>query len=84
MNLVEIAERLDQEEKLKLKYKCLVKTGSGSTSAQVVRIDKLLDVEPDSGMLFVSFCDRDVIWVRVDEAIEAMTDDGVYGEAADY
>ena len=48
----------------------------------VVRTDKLLDVEPENDVLFVSFEDRDVIWVKLNEAIEVLPDDGVYGEAA--
>lgn len=81
MDLVEIAERLDAEEKLKLKYRCVVKKKKNE-SAEVVRIDRLLDVEPEQGVLFVSFADRDVIWIRVQEALEVMPDDGKYGEAA--
>ncbi|MDO8683997.1 MAG: hypothetical protein Q7N50_11005 [Armatimonadota bacterium] len=80
MDLVKIAERLDAEEKLKLKYRRFVSKGDEQT--QAVRMDKLLDVEPEQGLLFVSFDDRDIIWVRVEEAIEALPDDGVYGEAA--
>jgi hypothetical protein len=82
MDLVEIAERLDAEEKLKLKYRCFVKKKKVST--EVVRVDRLLDVEPEQGVLFVSFDDRDVIWIKVQEAIEVMSDDGKYGEAAGY
>ena len=84
MDLVEIAERLDAEEQLKLKYRCFVKTGDGQQRKETVRIDKLLDVEPEKGTLFVSFADRDVIYVHVQEAIETLPDDGIYGEAAGY
>ena len=82
MDLLSIAERLDAEEKLKLKYNCLVRAGSGQEHTQCVRIDKLLDVEPENDILFVSFDDRDVIWVRSEEAIEVLPDDGIYGETA--
>jgi hypothetical protein len=84
MDLLKIAEQLDAEEKLKLKYKCFVKGGDAESQSQVVRVDKLLDVEPEQGVLFVSFGDRDVIWIRVQEAIEVLPDDGVYGEAASH
>lgn len=80
MDLAQIDERLDAEEQLKLKYK--FSTGRPGADAQVVRMDKLLDVEPESGIFFVSFDDRDVFWVKVEEAIEVLPDDGVYGEAS--
>ncbi|MDO8586883.1 MAG: hypothetical protein Q7T82_07560 [Armatimonadota bacterium] len=84
MDLVNIAERLDADEKLKLKYRCFVKSGYGQPHRETVRFDKLLDVEPERGVLFVSFDDRDVIWVHIQEALEILPDDGVYGEAAGY
>ena len=82
MDLFEIAERLDADEKLKLKYRWIVKSGDGPPHRETVRFDKLLDVEPERGSLFVSFGDGDVIWVSAQEALEVMPDDGVYGEAA--
>ena len=84
MDLVEIGQRLDADEQLKVKYRCFMKAGDASPPNHVVRVDKLLDVEPERGLLFVSFADRDVIWVRMEEAIEVLPDDGIYGEAADY
>ena len=84
MDLVEIGERLDADEQLKLRYRCFTKTANGEPHGNVVRVDKLLDVEPERGTLFVSFADSDVIWVRVEEAIEVLPDDGVYGEAASH
>ena len=82
MDLVKIAERLDAEEQLKLKYKTPVAIG-GSWQSPIVRMDKLLDVEPERDTLFVSFR-GEAIWIRIDEALEVLPDDGVYGEATDH
>ena len=79
MDLVEIAERLDAEEQLKLRYI----TSAKAYGASVVREDKLLDVEPERDTLFVLFR-GEPIWIRKDEAIEILPDDGVYGEATDH
>ena len=71
MDLREIADRLDSEEKLKLMYHSPVKAGSHLSG--VVRTDRLLDVEEDRGILFV---DRDgqPAWVKIEEAIEIISD----------
>ena len=79
MNLVEIAERLDAEEQLKLRYRTPTSIGGRS----VIREDKLLDVEPERDTLFVLF-QGEAIWIRKDEAIETLPDDGIYGEATDH
>jgi len=82
MDLVDVAQRLDAEEKLKLKYRYLVRHGAIGEHTEVVREDRLLDVEPEKDVFFVSFDDRDVIWIKADEAIDVLPDDGIYGETA--
>lgn len=77
MDLETIAQRLDANEKLKVKYRLPVKDASGETTWQV-RVDKLLDVDVERSMLYVAFEGNSVIWVKKEEAIEVSPDDGVY------
>ncbi len=77
MKLESIAQRLDANEKLKVKYRLPVKAEDGSVSWQV-RTDKLLDVDVERRMLYVAFQGDSVIWVKHDEAVEVSEDDGVY------
>ncbi|MEN6520654.1 MAG: hypothetical protein ABFD46_05820 [Armatimonadota bacterium] len=70
MDLRKIATRLDNEEKMWLKYRAPI----GSGGKNEIRKDRLLDVAEESDVLYV---DRDgqPVWVRVDEVIEIITGD---------
>ncbi|MEN6373052.1 MAG: hypothetical protein ABFD64_13690 [Armatimonadota bacterium] len=68
MDLGKIAARLDNEEKLWLKYRAPV----GSDGKSEIRKDRLLDVAEESDVLYVDR-DGEPVWVRVDEVIEVTT-----------
>ncbi len=70
MDLADVAARLDADEKLKLTYRIPVSTGNGAVKYEV-RTAKLLDVAVDSNLLYVNH-DDEVIWVKLDEAIEVV------------
>lgn len=71
VDLRTIAARLEDDEKLALKYRALT-TEEGRVE-WVVRTDRLLDVSEDRQILYV---DRDgtPVWVRVDEVVEVLLD----------
>ena len=69
VNLMEIAARLDENEKLMLKYRMPV--GAGGGMQWVVRVDRLLDVAEDRGLVYVER-DGEPAWVAVDEALEVL------------
>jgi len=77
MDLDSIAQRLDSNEKLKVRYRVQTRTEDGCT-AWHERVDKLLDVDADQRKLYVSYQDDSVIWVSQDEALEIQPDDGIY------
>jgi hypothetical protein len=81
VDLKAIAARLDDDKKLILKYRTLVATDGRAD--WVVRIDPLLDVAEDRGILYVD-CDGEPIWVRMEEVIEVLdeTDTALDGQAA--
>ena len=66
VELSEIAARLGDEQKLKLKYRNLI-TVNGRAK-WVVRTDRLLDVDEEQGILYVER-DGQPAWVKVGEAI---------------
>jgi len=66
VELSEIAARLGDEQKLKLKYRNLI-TVNGRAK-WVVRTDRLLDVDEEQGILYVER-DGQPAWVKVEEAI---------------
>jgi hypothetical protein len=66
VELSEIAARLADEQKLKLKYRNLI-TVNGRAK-WVVRTDRLLDVDEEQGILYVER-DGQPAWVKVEEAI---------------
>ncbi len=65
MDLKKIALRLDNNERLALKYR--LTTTDGRT--EEIRTDRLLDVAEDGGLLYV---ERNgvPVYVKIDEAIE--------------
>jgi hypothetical protein len=79
MDLNKIAARLDNEERLSLKY--WVSAALGEQGECQVRTDRLLDVAEDRGIFYV---DRngEPTWVSVDEVIEVVSDSDV--TKADY
>lgn len=78
MDIGQVSQRLDANEKLKVKYRLPSRAEDGSVT-WTVRADKLLDIDLERRMLYVSFEGNSVIWVKADEALEVSTDDGVYG-----
>ena len=70
MDLRDIAARLEDDEKLVLKYKALVK--KNNQVEWVIRTDRLLDVSEERHILYVDR-DGDPVWVRIDEAIEVIS-----------
>ncbi|MCC6483301.1 MAG: hypothetical protein IT209_00515 [Armatimonadetes bacterium] len=77
MDLQTVSQRLDANEKLKVKYRVPIRAEDGSVSMQE-RVDKLLDVDLERQMLFVAFEGNSVMWVQVAEALDVWLDDGVY------
>ncbi len=77
MDLQTVSQRLDANEKLKVKYRVPVREDDGSVSMQE-RVDKLLDVDLERKMLYVAFEGNSVIWVNAGEALDVQPDDGVY------
>ncbi len=72
MDLANVAARLDADEKLKLTYRFPVSASNGTVKYEV-RTAKLLDVAVDSDLLYVNH-DDEVIWIKLDEAIEVVAD----------
>ena len=73
IDLSGIAERLDAEENLKLSYRFPIHSAGGQVSYET-RVGKVLDVAEEAGLLYVSHED-DVIWVKLEEAIEVLSGD---------
>ncbi len=76
IDLTEIAARLDRDEKLMLKYRMPV--GDEGRMQWVVRIDRLLDVAEDCGILYVERAGEPA-WIAVDEALEVVAGGTEYG-----
>ena len=72
IDLSDIAARLDAEERLKLTYRFPVSVGGGTVRYET-RTARLLDVEEESNLLYVRH-EGEVIWVKIDEALEVMPD----------
>jgi hypothetical protein len=72
IDLSDIAARLDADEKLKLTYRFPVSSGSGSVIYET-RTAKLLDVAEDCSLFYVRH-EGEVIWVKVEEALEVLPD----------
>ncbi len=68
VDLSEITARLDNDEKLNLKYRVPVRSANGDVGYEV-RTGRLLDVAEGPRLLYVSHGEQ-VIWVKQDEAIE--------------
>ena len=68
VDLLRIAERLDSDERLRLKYRFPVRAADGQVDYEV-REGRLLDVAEEAKLLYVSH-NGEVIWVKVEEVIE--------------
>lgn len=68
LNLADIAEKLDSEEKLMLKYRFPVRSTGGGVEYET-RVGKLLDVAEEAQLVYVSH-EGSIIWVKLDEVIE--------------
>ena len=77
VDLAELAERLDAEERLKVRYKFPKRSPHGDGVTWCERVGKLLDVEEEGRLLFIAQ-DNSVVWIKTDEAIEILPDDGIY------
>lgn len=72
MDLMEIAARLDADEKLKLTYRLPVRSADGKVAYET-HVGDLLDVAEDSGLYYVSHEDE-IIWVKQEEVVEIAAD----------
>ncbi|MCL5103222.1 MAG: hypothetical protein M1133_03785 [Armatimonadetes bacterium] len=72
VDLVEVAARLETEEKLKITYRFPVRSASGDVTYETRQGD-LLDVAEEAGLLYVSHR-GDVIWVKIEEVVEITPD----------
>ena len=72
VDLFRIAERLDSDEKLRLKYRFPVRAADGQVDYEV-REGKLLDVSEEAKMLYVLH-NGEVIWVKLEEVIDIVAD----------
>ncbi|MFQ3548234.1 MAG: hypothetical protein SNJ70_00610 [Armatimonadota bacterium] len=70
IDLKKIATKLEDEEKLILKYKFPITDAKGNVVIEE-REDRLLDVAEDAGILYVSH-KNEVLWVKLDEVIEVI------------
>lgn len=77
VDLADLVARLDSEEKLKVKYRFPKRSRDGKEVTWTERCGKLLDVEEEGRLLYVSQ-DSGVVWIKTDEAIEVLADDGIY------
>jgi len=71
IDLDDLALRLDAEEKFRLRYRWPARALSDGTIEYEERVDPLLDVAEDRGILFVSQAGQ-VMKVHLDEAIEVL------------
>lgn len=72
VDLVDIAARLDADEKLKLKYRFPVRLADGQVEYEL-RTGRLLDIAEEAKLLYVSH-QNEVIWVKLDEAVDVVPD----------
>ena len=75
LDLTDVAARLDADEKFKLRYRFPTRSADGQVEYEI-RMGKLLDVAEDAQLLYVSR-EGEVIWVKVDEAVEILPDDQI-------
>jgi hypothetical protein len=72
IDLSGVAARLDADEKFKLTYRFPVRSANGQVDYET-REGRLLDVAEEAKLLYVSY-EGDVIWVKVEEAIELVSE----------
>ena len=72
LDLSDIAAKLDADQKLKLTYRFPVSSGSGDVNYET-RTARLLDVSEESKLLYVRQ-NGEVIWVKMEEALEVQPD----------
>jgi hypothetical protein len=74
LDLFDIANRMESDEKFILKYKIPITRNDGSVIYES-RQGKLLDVAEHTGRLYVDYRGK-VIWVHSDEVEELVSDSG--------
>ncbi len=74
LDLSEIAEKLDKDEKIKITYRFPVRSADGQVTYET-RSGRLLDVAEEAKLLYVSYQGQ-VIWIKQEEAIDVCKDDG--------
>jgi hypothetical protein len=72
IDISEIAARLDADEKFTLTYRFPVSAKDGQVEYETRR-GRLLDIAEDAKLFYVSH-DGDVIWVKVEEAVELVSE----------
>lgn len=74
VDISNIAARLDADERLKLTYRFPVSSPNGEIQYET-RTAKLLDVAEEANLLYVQQ-EGEVIWIKLEEAIEVVSDTG--------
>ncbi|MEN6355709.1 MAG: hypothetical protein ABFD83_01345 [Armatimonadota bacterium] len=72
IDISDVAARLDADEKFKLTYRFPVRAENGQVEYET-RQGRLLDVAEEAKLLYVSH-NGDVIWVKLEEAIELVSE----------
>jgi len=72
IDLNDIAARLDDDQKLRLKYRFPVSSVDGEVGYET-REGRLLDVTEEAKLLYVSHR-GEVIWIKLEEVIEVIAD----------
>ena len=73
IDLTALAERLERDEALLLKYLCPLQTANGTSMRYEERVGDLLDVAVETDRLFVR-CNSQVIWIKPEEVIDLIED----------
>lgn len=68
VDLMDVAARLDADEKLRLRYRFPVRSAEGHVEYEL-RSGQLLDIAEEARLLYVSH-DGEILWIKIEEAIE--------------
>jgi hypothetical protein len=74
VDLAEVVERLDADEKLKVAYRFPVSAPNGQVDYETCE-GRLLDVSEEANLLYVAH-KGDVIWIKLEEIIALKPDNG--------
>ena len=68
VDLMDVAARLDADEKLRLEYRFPVRSAEGRVEYER-RSGQLLDIAEEARLLYVSH-EGEILWIKIEEAIE--------------